>query len=66
LRIEKDQYWFYSILFYTDLGYMDACEEFAQVEGGAYVQFVLNLTELPLKVPLSFCLPKACHSASDF
>jgi|DEB0MinimDraft_12_1074336.scaffolds.fasta_scaffold128073_2 hypothetical protein len=46
LRLETDQYWFYSMLFYTDLGYYDACEEYARssdseygskIVGGAYV-----------------------------
>jgi len=30
------------------------------------VQFALNVTELPLTLPLSFCLPKECMDTAYF
>jgi len=70
LHIETTEFWFYSMLFYTDLGYQEACETYAEDEsgtdGGSYVQFALNITNLPLNVPLSFCLPKQCDNTKFF
>ena len=64
LNIEHTQYWFYSLLFYTDLGFKQACEE--SIDEGSYTQIALNLTHVPLSVPLSFCLPKECNSEAEF
>lgn len=52
---------FYAGLYYTDVGYPEQCE---RVTGGKYQQMVLTLTHLPVRIPLSFCLPKQCNDSS--
>lgn len=67
MRIEQplEQAMFkYSMMAYTDLGNMKLCED-PQQGNGSYVQFLGGITDVPIKLPLSFCLPKSCSSASD-
>ena len=51
----------YSLHYYTDLGAYDQCASNAD---GSYMQIALNLSEFPLSIPLSFCLPKECSSVT--
>ena len=54
---------YYSVHYYTDLGYPNFCKSEAD---GQHVQIAMNLTELPLKLPISLCLPKECATKLDF
>ena len=49
--------------FLNDVGYLEQCE--AQI-GSSYVQISIGLTNLPLIIPLSVCLPKACGDGAVF
>ena len=53
----------YSMHYYSDLGYIRQCEDSVD---GSYVQFNLGVSNVPLKLPLSFCLPKACGNNTNF
>jgi hypothetical protein len=54
-------------LIYSELGYQKECEEDTnQGNGGSYLQFTLNLTDVPLQIPTSLCLPKECGKAEYF
>ena len=67
--IEQDStdYSFYGTQMYSDLGYKKACETDADDgKGGAYVQFAMNLTHVPLVIPISLCLPKVCGDEALF
>lgn len=54
---------FNSITYYTDLGFIENCQNDLE---GSYVQFVGNITHIPLQLPMGFCLPKECKSAQYF
>lgn len=49
---------------YTDLGSIKACED-PQQGNGSFIQFLAGITDVPIKLPQSFCLPRSCSSASD-
>lgn len=69
-EIKDSKFWFYSNLIYSDLGNMRQCEDpYASSDpskNGAYVQITINLTDVPLQIPLSFCLPKECNKKEYF
>ena len=50
----------YSLLAYNDLGSQNHCDLAAN---GQYMSITLNITQLPIKYPLSLCLPKACNDS---
>ena len=54
---------FYSLHFYSDLGYPNACHQEAN---GSYMQAVVQLPPMPLGIPLGLCLPAACNSSEYF
>jgi len=49
----------YSMNFLNDLGFMPQCEDQLELDA-SYVQFNIRLTDLPLVIPMSACLPKSC------
>jgi len=49
--------------FLDDVGYMEQCE--AQIDS-SYVQISIGMTNLPLIIPLSVCLPKSCGDGAVF
>lgn len=49
--------------FLNDVGYMEQCE--AQIDS-SYVQISIGMTNLPLIIPLSVCLPKSCGDGAVF
>ena len=68
MKLEQPRMWAkvnYGMMGYTDLGYQKECEDENQ-GNGSYVQFLGGLSELPLKLPLSFCLPKSCADKAHF
>lgn len=53
---------FYGGLYYTDIGYGEECNTVAD---GSYQQVVIHLdSHLPVRLPLSMCLPKQCNDSS--
>ena len=64
IHIERTQYWFYGLLFYSDLGSKKSCETYPGEHGGSYVQFGINITHFPMNVPISVCLPAECANQS--
>ena len=46
-------------LYYTDVGYPQECLD----NEGSYQQIVLTLRNVPVRIPVSACLPKACNSS---
>ena len=55
----------YGLMGYTDLGFMKDCED-VDLGNGNYMQFLAGVSQLPLKLPVSFCLPKACDDKVYF
>ena len=49
----------YSMNFLNDLGAMPQCEDQSALNA-SYVQFNIRVTNLPLVIPMSACLPKSC------
>ena len=62
-RPDKQYMMQYSMHYYSDLGYIRQCENGVD---GSYVQINLGVSSVPLKLPMSFCLPKACGNSSNF
>lgn len=54
------------MLYYSDMGSMPRCEQYAEGRGGSYVQTYFNITNFPIVIPLSFCLPKECNDTAYF
>ena len=54
---------FDSLHFYSDLGYANACHQNAS---GSYMEVVLHVTQMPMGIPLSFCLPPECNKSAYF
>lgn len=66
LNLTHADYWFYSQMYYSELGYMSQCEQYASPDGAAYVQFTTNLTDFPMTIPVSLCVPIECNDVKYF
>lgn len=54
------------MLDYSDMGSMPNCNSYASENGGSFVQVSLNITNFPINIPASFCLPKQCNDSALF